>query len=190
MSELENEEWRNIPRYKGIYQISNLGRVRSLARVIKMKNKGNYPVKEKILRQSLNGAGYRIVNLYRNGKGTTKQVHQLVAIAFLRHRPSKHDLVVNHKDLDRLNNNLSNLEIITQRENSNRKHLKSSTDYVGVYKIKGSKRYYARISVKGKVKYLGTFDTPEEASKAYEKAAKEIKKRNNKLRRKNRLSTQ
>lgn len=63
--------------------------------------------------------------------------------------------VVNHKDFDRQNNKLSNLEIVTHRENANRKHLKSTSKYVGVGWHKRIKKWQSRIVVKRKIIHLG-----------------------------------
>ena len=101
------EEWRDIPGYEGLYQVSNLGKIRSLDRYIKRRNKNgtlsDYPVRGKIITQFINDKGYYRVHLDRS-----KSVHRLVAQAFI---PNPNNLpCVNHKDLNPLNNCVENLE--------------------------------------------------------------------------------
>ena len=98
----ESEEiWRSILDYP-TYAVSNFGRVRN-------QKTG------KILRPGLGGVGYLTVALYKDGKAITKNVHQLVCEAFIGKISPGH--TVNHIDGDKTNNKLSNLEIVTYREN-------------------------------------------------------------------------
>ena len=93
------ETWKNIKGYEGLYQISNKGRVKSLY------NKNNK--KEKILKPGERNE-YLCVSLYKNNKKNVYSIHRLVAQAFL---PNPDNLpVVNHKDENKLNNNVENLE--------------------------------------------------------------------------------
>lgn len=103
----DQEEWRDIEGYEGMYQISNLGRVKSLAR------KGR--PQERILLASNNGFGYLVVTLCRGTQKTFK-IHTLVVHAFIGIQPSKHQ--VNHIDGNKENNALSNLEYCTPQENT------------------------------------------------------------------------
>ena len=103
-----NEEWRDIEGYEGKYQISNLGRVKSLG----TKNK-----KEKILKFDYNNKGYKCVRLYLNGKGKHIYVHRLVAEAFI-DNPNKYPWV-NHRDENPKNNCVDNLEWCTRLYNTN-----------------------------------------------------------------------
>ena len=148
------EVWKDIDEY---YQVSTLGRVKST-------KKG----KEKILKGYINNYGY--VTLTLNGK--TKKVHQLVATAFLNHAPCGHNSVVNHKNFIRHDNRLENLEIITQRDNANQEHIKSTSDFVGVYWSKKVRKWVSEIHINGKKKYLGSFDCEESASNRYQEALK------------------
>jgi hypothetical protein len=75
-------------------------------------------------------------------------------------------MVVNHKDFNKMNNNLLNLEVVTNRENSNKKHLKSSSNFVGVDYHKKSKKFRSRIVYKKKLLHLGFYDTEIEAAQS------------------------
>ena len=155
------EIWKDIKGFEGIYQISSFGNIKSLKFC-----------KEKILKKIKDSKGYYQVRLCKDKKVYTKKVHQLVAISFLNHNPNKHILIVNHKDFNALNNHLDNLEIITQRENTNRKHIKHSSKYTGVSWIKCRKKWMASIRIKGKSKCLGLFTCEYKAYLEYEKALK------------------
>ena len=100
------EEWKDIKGYEGIYQISNKGRVKSL--------KFN---KENILIPAKHNRGYLFINLCKNGKVKKYLIHRLVAEAFL---PNPDNLPqVNHKDENKLNNNVENLEWCSNKYNVN-----------------------------------------------------------------------
>ena len=113
------EIWKDIKDYEGLYQVSNLGNVRSLDKIIYQKNKSGknqkhiYRGKELKKQKQLNG--YEVVNLYKDAKMTKKLVHRLVAIAFIENKLNRH--FINHKDNDKTNNNVENLEWCTQSEN-------------------------------------------------------------------------
>jgi hypothetical protein len=110
------EIWKDIEGYEGYYQVSNLGRVKSLRREVACKNGMVKTVKEKILKQKTRNDGYKEVNLNRKGKGFSKAVHRLVALSFISNSENKRD--VNHKDGIKTNNNLMNLEWCTTQENT------------------------------------------------------------------------
>ena len=103
------EIWKDIQEYEGLYQISNYGRVKSLR-----DNKGNY--REKIIKSRPSKNGYIIINLSKNGKAKTFKIHRLVSIHFIPNPENKPQ--VNHKDGNKLNNSVSNLEWVTASENS------------------------------------------------------------------------
>lgn len=184
---MEKEIWKDILGYEGFYQISNMGRVRSLDRIIKRKDGGSFIKKGKVLIPSLTYFGYPIVVLYKNTKPKTHTVHKLMAISFLNHIPCGHKQVINHKDFNKLNNKLSNLEIISQRENTNKKHIKSSSNFTGVSFSKKNNCWISSIHIGSKRIYLGSCSTEKEASKLYEDALLAIEKReeiNRKVRKK------
>ena len=98
------EEWRPVKGYEGLYEVSNMGRVKSLHRS-----------KAIILKQGMAHNGYMKVGLCKNGTYNTKQVHRLVATAFIRN-PNNYP-EVNHKDCNKKNNTVDNLEWCTRGYN-------------------------------------------------------------------------
>lgn len=110
----EKEIWKDIAGFEGYYQVSNLGRVRSLDRLIKRKN-GHHKRKGKILAQSSDKKGYKRLQLHKNGMKSHK-VHRLVASAFI--ESYCQNLQINHIDGDKSNNNLCNLEWVTPEQNT------------------------------------------------------------------------
>lgn len=104
------EEWRDIKGYEGKYQVSNLGRVKSL------NYRGNTN-KEHILKPKKVRNGYNQVQLYKNGIGIFYSIHRLVAEIFIPN-PNNYPQV-NHKDENKINNKVENLEWCTQKYNNN-----------------------------------------------------------------------
>jgi hypothetical protein len=154
--------WKNVKGFN-FYMVSNTGKVKSLRFS-----------REKMLIPYIGTHGYYVVTLW-DKKQNCKLIHHLVAIAFLGHTPNKHTLVVNHKDGNKLNNNLNNLEIVTHHDNiTTLKCTKHSSKYRGVTWHKQASRWQAYIQSSYKNKYLGLFETEEQASEAYENALKNI----------------
>lgn len=108
-SDTMKEEWKDIEGYEGFYQISNLGRVKSLGGWC-----GTAKRKEKIRSTSLTHDGYVKVRLVHQGKDKTVRVHRLVAEAFIPNPESKD--TVNHIDGNKKNNAVSNLEWVDRTE--------------------------------------------------------------------------
>ena len=161
------EIWKDIIGYEGLYKISNLGRVKTLERFVK-KNDRIHHLKERIRIAGLGSSGYLQLVLCVNNIKVNKMIHQLVAESFLNHKPNRYNLVVNHKDFNKQNNNVGNLEIVSNRENSNKKHLPSSSCYVGVVWNKKAKKWASSIYINGKLKHLGLFTEEILASEAYQ----------------------
>lgn len=155
------EEFKDIPGYEGRYQVSNFGRVLSNA-----KTKG------KILKDWGTKGGYRMVRIcIGDGSSVCRTVHLLVASAFMNHQSDGTQLmVVDHIDDDPSNNNLKNLQLVSQRYNSIKR------GYKGYSLHKKSGLYMSRIYINGKHKLIGYFKTSKEARESYEK---ELQKLNN-----------
>ena len=97
------EIWKDIPEYEGVYQVSNLGRVRSLKWG-----------KQRILKGGKNPKGYSLASLCKDGNVITNKIHRLVMLAFV----GESDLQVNHKNGAKSDNRLENLEYCTSSENT------------------------------------------------------------------------
>lgn len=169
--ELKNEEFRDIPGYEGLYQVSDLGRVKSLEREVNGGRGGYYFINEKILKHSFS-RGYPKICLCKYGKIKTITIHQLVAMAFLGYKPNKKlKICVDHKNNIKTDCRLTNLQLITIRKN-NSKDKKGISKYTGVVFVenKSGGNYKTTINVNGKTKHLGTFDNEEEASQYYQDA--------------------
>ena len=110
------ETWKDIAGFEGLYQISNLGRIRSLDRItVEMTTGIQRHLSGKLLNPTDNGDGYRIVSLKKGGKRFSRYIHRLVAEAFV-DKPEGCN-VVNHIDYNKGNNIFSNLEWCTQKAN-------------------------------------------------------------------------
>ena len=110
------EIWLPIEGYENLYEVSNLGRVRSLERTVIRKNGVKLKVSGKILKPRVN-KGYLFVTLCKNGIGRNCYLHRLVSTAFI---PNPNNLPqVNHLSEDKLNNSVENLEWCSAKENIN-----------------------------------------------------------------------
>ena len=165
---METEIWKDVVGYEGLYKVSNLGNIFSIR-------------KDKVMHPSINVHGYYRVHLKCKNKTTkTKSVHLLVAYSFLNHSACGMEFVINHKDHNKLNNNVDNLEVVTQRYNSQHTFLNKnkSSRYIGVYKYKhknGKISWTAQIQINKKCKKLGYFKTEYDAHLAYQKENQLIK---------------
>ena len=162
------ETWKDIPGYERLYQVSDLGRVRSLDREVKDSRWGSRRHKGRVLRPSPDTKGYLMVGLSKNGKTKTQKIHQLVAISFLNHKPCGQKQVVDHIDNNPQNNILDNLQLITQRENASKDKTGGTSKYVGVYWYKNYQKWKASITINGKIKHVGYFDSEYDAHLAYQ----------------------
>lgn len=116
--EANNEIWKSIEGYEGLYEVSNFGRIKSLPRYVILGNGKMCErlIDEKILEQKTTTKfGYKKVSLNKNKKQKTFVIHRLVASAFIPNPENKPQ--VNHKDGVKTNNNLENLEWVTASEN-------------------------------------------------------------------------
>ena len=170
----ELKVWENIPKYEGMYEASIWGEIASIDRYVKHPIKKQQHVKGIILKKAIDNNGYYVVSLSKNGIAKTRTVHQLIAETYHNHKPKGRAMVVNHINFNKLDNRVSNLEIITNRENSNQKHIKSTSEYVGVYLMKKSNKWRALICINGKQKHLGCFINELDASNAYQTALSKL----------------
>ncbi len=147
------EIFKNITEFPN-YQVSNTGRVKSLKFG-----------KELIMKLNRSPQGYFIIALRKNNKYVMKNVHQLVAMAFLNHTPCGHKLVVDHINEVRGDNRVENLQIITHRENIIRGIKNTSSKHTGVSWDKTQKKWQSYIIINNKKINLGFFTDELEASK-------------------------
>jgi hypothetical protein len=116
---MNNEIWKDVAEYEGLYIVSNTGRIKSLFRY------------KKELKPKTEQNGYNRVQLFKNKKGKWLSVHRIVAEAFC-DKPEGCD-IVNHKDENKLNNNANNLEWCTAKYNNSYgtrlKRMVTNTDY-------------------------------------------------------------
>lgn len=148
---MENEIWKNVVGYEGLYICSNNGEIRSIKR-------------DKIKKKCYN-KGYLQVNLCKNGVIKTHPVHKIIVSSFLGVNSSLSNIVIDHINNIKDDNRLCNLQLITQRENT----VKSKNNiFIGATKTKRGK-WMSRIRLGKKYKYIGLFDSQKEAHEAYKK---------------------
>lgn len=109
------EVWKDIPGYEGSYQVSNLGRVKSLPRVVQIPGYGTRTLSEKMLRLSRCTSGHLYVNLRKDGSTHHSEIHRLVMLAFV--GPCPPGMEVCHNDSNPKNNRLDNLRYDTHMNN-------------------------------------------------------------------------
>ena len=107
------EEWRDVAGYEDLYQVSNLGNVRSFWCWDGHKYKKRD--EPKILKPVYTPQGYQMITLYNSTKKKRISIHKLVAITFIKKPPKKN--FINHIDFNRSNNNITNIEWCSQKEN-------------------------------------------------------------------------
>ena len=164
------EIWLDIPNYNGLYQISNYGKVKSFSKSNLYRDSNSIILKPERCR------GYLIVTLCVHGKRKNFPVHMLVAIAFLKHIPDgTNKVVINHIDGNKLNNHISNLELVSNRYNTADGYIRKGTSsiYTGVSWDKKNKKWRSQIQINKKKILLGLFNTELEASDAYSIKLKE-----------------
>ena len=168
------ERWRDIEGYEGVYSISNLGNIRSKERAYTNKrgDKRKYP--SALIKPWLHKNGYYYVTLKNKGFKRNFTLHRLLAKAFIPTPDSR--LHINHKDGNRSNFSLSNLEWMTIVEN-NRHQASYLREHQGWKKhLTRNKtiRYQCRINACGTHVSLGLFDTKQECQKVFAEAYKEF----------------
>lgn len=144
-------EWRPIKGYKGLYEVNNLGQVRSLPRSYISRIGSKRHVKGTILKPSLDGGGYPKVNLYKSFKVKNIAIHRLVAKAFIPRVQGKK--LVNHKSGVKTDNRATNLEWVTDSEN------KIHAINTGLKKIRGSDSHFAILDESQVIRICQMLDT-------------------------------
>jgi hypothetical protein len=160
-----DEIWKDIIGYEGLYQISNLGRVKSLPRKFYLKNGKIHKAQlsELILKDRFSVKGYKAVVLRKDLTPKSYQIHRLVAFAFIG-QPDLDRNQINHINGIKTDNQVSNLEWVNNRENMVHSFLNKMSLPVGIRKIK--EKYSARITVNRKEIHLGYHEKLENAIEA------------------------
>lgn len=126
------EKWKEIPNFEGLYEASNLGRIRSIEHIRK-NGTNEYKQKSKILKFNKNPNGYLQVRLSKNGIAKTYRVNRLIAMAFIPNYENKP--TINHKDGNKLNNQINNLEWATHKEQTKHLHEVLGVPYADCSKL-------------------------------------------------------
>jgi hypothetical protein len=176
---MENLEWHPF-FYNGIetnLEVTKCGRVRKLPKdwLLRLKSIGEIDFNKLKLDN-----GYKRVTVKLKGlKPKTTRLHQILAAVFLEYEFNGYKTVVDHKDNNPLNNNLDNLQVITQRENVNKElyKYKKSNLPAGVGFDKTRNKYTSNLWVGNNKFFLGRYETIEEASQAYQNKLNEINNR-------------
>lgn len=167
------EIWKDVPGYEGIYQVSDLGRVKSLLRK-KWNGTSYHYINEKILNTSCSTFKYDIVRMYKDKKVNTRTIHSLVAEVFLNHLSRGNKIVIDHINNNPKDNRLVNLQVVTQRFNCKKNQSIYSSQYKGVHWCKTSNKWVSRIEINRKGIFLGRFNCELAAHQAYQNKLKEI----------------
>jgi hypothetical protein len=162
------EEWFDIPEFIGKYQISTLGRVKSLERTRIHKKRGLELIKSRVLKQTISGNDRLFVSLWKNRVMKTFSVSLIMGEIFFNHKYCKiKQELVDHDNNNPLDNRLENLQIITHRKNCS-KDKTNSNGFTGVHKDKN--KFRAMIDFNNVRYNLGSFYSPEEAYSKYSEA--------------------
>jgi hypothetical protein len=165
----EYPKFYDIKGYEGLYQVNKLGEIKSVERFQKNKNK---IIQEFLLRKTKDNNGYERVFLSKNGKTKTYYVHRIVADNFITKIAGKEE--INHIDRDRENNNVENLEWVSHKENIihsarcgaySEKRKNNTSGYCGITFDKKDRKWKVRVTKTGARKFIGVFDTKDEAIK-------------------------
>jgi hypothetical protein len=152
------EEYKQIVDFDN-YEVSNLGNVRNIktGRILKTKNRNDY----------------NAVNLCKNGKVITKNIHRLVGETFIENPDNKN--CIDHIDGDKLNNNFNNLRWCSSSENLRNSKIstRNTSGSKGVSWNKNANKWKAQIVIHGIYVYLGLYETLEEAEKIRKQRANE-----------------
>lgn len=115
----EKEIWKHIDGYEDLYHISNLGRVKALAKTVRNNSDSGRFLTEQIIKPIVQHSGYAHVGLWRNQQCKQARLHRLVAFAFCDNDDPEHKTQVNHINENKLDNRAQNLEWVTPKQNTN-----------------------------------------------------------------------
>ena len=160
---ITNEIWKEINGYEN-FMVSSLGRIKNC-------------LNNKILKITINrhNNNYCVVNLTKNNVQKLFYVNRLVANTFIENTNNKPQ--IDHINNNKLDNTIFNLRYCSIQENSQNKpkmNRLTTSKFKGVRFIKRNKKWNARITHNNKIINLGTFETEQEAGKAYDKKATEL----------------
>jgi hypothetical protein len=163
---MNKEIWIGVLGYEELYEVSNFGMWKIKERIVSKGKRGQRFVPEKITSGFISGEegnDYKKVCLSKNGSEKPISIHRLVAIHFIPNPDNKP--YVNHKDGNRMNNSVENLEWVTSLENLSHCHKKMNykSKFTGVTLIKKTNRWQARITINKKRISLGVFEKEEDA---------------------------
>jgi hypothetical protein len=167
---MKQEIWKDLPGYDGYYQVSTLGQVKTTS--------NDKTRKERVLKPTLNGPNrkkYLAICLTKNRKQKTIKIHQLGAMTFLNHIPCGHKIVVDHIDNNPLNNNVENLQLVSNRENSSKNRIGGTSKYIGVCWNIQKQKWNSEITINNKKVLLGQFKNELDAHLAYQNKLKSLK---------------
>ena len=174
MNNQKKEIWEDIDGYKDMYQISDLGRVKSLSRKVRHYRGGLLQLRERIMVSVPDSQKYHTVRLSNDGVSKTRKIHKLVGIAFLNHNPNNSNEVVDHIWGDKDDNRAVSLQIITPRENTSKDKRNGTSKFIGVSWDKQHKKWVSQIEIKRKKIFLGRFTNELDAAEAYNNRLEEL----------------
>lgn len=170
MVDMENEIWKSISGYEGMYEVSDLGNLRSLERQVNHPRKVSCTRKPRPCQLVTIKGGYYQVRLHKNGVERRFLIHRLVMYSF---RGVKL-LHVDHINGIRTDNRLLNLRYCTLRENNvwhaEKNRIGKSSKYIGVSLIKETGKWEAKIQINKKTIHLGKFNNEYDAHVSYQEA--------------------
>lgn len=154
------EEWRDVKGWEGYYKVSNLGRIMSYDKKVKARGVGYRVIKGRILKPTPNLNGYLYISLHNKNRGIKTYVHKIVAMTFI---PNPNGLSeINHKDENKQNNCVDNLEWCTHAYNMNY----GTANYRRGLKFRNNKIYskpVVQFSLEGN--YLNEYPSASEATR-------------------------
>lgn len=161
---IEGEIWKKLIKENENYLISNFGRIKSCYRQTMRSDGKIFTIEERILKQAINKYGYLQVAFYVGDKIKSFRINRLVGVYFIENKNNLNQ--VNHIDGVKTNNNVENLEWVSNMENCCHnilKSRKSSSKYIGVTFCKDLNKWRSKIFFNNKQIHLGVFDSEIEA---------------------------